>query len=52
MSDLIIYLMIGIAMVIGAKFGAQFANMLPLDVMRKGFGIFVILVGIKTFFGK
>lgn len=40
------------AMVIGAKFGAQFANMLPLDVLRKAFGIFVVLVGIKTFFGK
>lgn len=40
------------AMVIGAKFGAQFAHMLPLDVLRKAFGVFVILVGIKTFFGK
>lgn len=40
------------AMVIGAKFGAQFANMLPLDVLRKAFGVFVILIGIKTFFGK
>jgi uncharacterized membrane protein YfcA len=39
-------------MLISAKFGAQFANMLPLDVLRKSFGIFVILVGIKTFLGK
>jgi len=40
------------AMIIGAKFGAQLANALPLDVLRKGFGIFIILVGIKTFIGK
>ena len=40
------------AMVIGAKYGAQFANTLPMDTLRKAFGIFVILVGIKTFVGK
>lgn len=40
------------AMVISAKFGAQFANALPMDVLRKAFGVFVILVGIKAFFGK
>jgi uncharacterized protein len=39
-------------MVISAKFGAEFANMLPMDVLRKAFGIFVILVGIKTYLGK
>lgn len=51
-TDLYAGIIICLAMVIGAKFGAQFANMLPLDVMRKSFGIFVILIGIKTFFGK
>jgi uncharacterized protein len=51
-SDLYAGIVICIAMVISAKFGAQFANMLPLDVLRKAFGIFVILVGIKTFMGK
>lgn len=40
------------AMVIGAKFGAQFANTLPLEVLRKAFAIFVILIGIKTFIEK
>ena len=51
-TDLYAGLIICVAMVIGAKFGAQFANMLPLDIMRKAFGVFVILIGIKTFFGK
>ena len=45
-------IIICIAMVISAKFGAEFANMLPMDVLRKAFGIFVILVGIKTYLGK
>jgi uncharacterized membrane protein YfcA len=39
-------------MVISAKYGAQLANTLPMDVMRKAFGVFVILVGIKTFLVK
>lgn len=51
-TDLYAGIIICIAMVISAKFGAQFANMLPMDAMRKTFGIFVILVGIKTFLGK
>ncbi|MPM99027.1 hypothetical protein SDC9_146217 [bioreactor metagenome] len=51
-TDLYAGIIICLAMVIGAKFGAQFANSLPLEVLRKSFGIFVILVGIKTFFGK
>lgn len=51
-TDLYAGIIICLAMVIGAKFGAQFANTLPIDVMRKAFGIFVILIGIKTFFGK
>ena len=51
-TDLYAGIIICIAMIFSAKFGAQFANMLPTDVMRKAFGIFVILVGIKTFFGK
>jgi len=50
--DLYAGIIICLAMVIGAKFGAQFANTLPIDVMRKAFGIFVILIGLKTFFGK
>lgn len=45
-------LIICIAMLIGGKFGGQFANMLPVDIMKKAFGVFIILVGIKTIFGK
>ncbi len=51
-ADLYAGIIICIAMLISAKFGAQFANMLPIDVLRKSFGIFLILVGIKTFMGK
>jgi uncharacterized membrane protein YfcA len=51
-SDVYAGIIICIAMIICAKFGAQFATMLPLDVLRKAFGVFVILVGIKTYFGK
>jgi len=45
-------IVICIAMLIGAKFGAQFANMLPINILKKAFGLFIILVGIKTFLGK
>ena len=51
-TDIYAGIIICIAMLIGAKFGAQFANMLPVDVMKKAFGVFIILVGIKTVFGK
>jgi uncharacterized membrane protein YfcA len=51
-TDLYAGVIICIAMVISAKFGAQLANTLPLDIMRKAFGIFIILIGVKTFFGK
>jgi uncharacterized protein len=51
-TDVYAGIIICAAMIIGAKFGAQLANALPLDVLRKGFGIFIILVGIKTFIGK
>ena len=45
-------IIICITMLICAKFGGQLANALPINVMKKAFGIFVILVGIKTFIGK
>ena len=51
-TDVYAGIIICIAMVISAKFGAEFANTLPMDVLRKAFGIFVITIGIKTFFGK
>ena len=51
-ADLYAGIIICITMIICAKFGAQFANNLPLDVMKKTFGVFLILVGIKTYLGK
>lgn len=51
-ADLYAGITICIAMIISAKFVAQLATSLPLDIMRKAFGIFVILVGIKTVLGK
>lgn len=51
-TDLSAGIIICITMLICAKFGAQLANVLPINIMKKAFGIFIILVGIKTFFGK
>jgi uncharacterized membrane protein YfcA len=51
-ADLSAGIIICIAMVVGAKFGAQFANTLSADVMKKGLGIFFMLVGLKVFMGK
>lgn len=51
-ADLYAGIIICIAMIICSKFGAQFANNLPLDLMKKAFGVFLILVGIKTYLGK
>lgn len=50
--DLVAGLIICAAMLIGAKFGAQWANQLPMAVMKKAFGVFIVLVGIKMFLGK
>ena len=51
-TDVLAGIIICITMLICAKFGAQLANVLPINIMKKTFGIFIILVGIKTFFGK
>lgn len=51
-TDIAAGIIICITMLICAKFGGQLANVLPMNIMRKAFGIFVILVGIKTFLGK
>jgi hypothetical protein len=37
---------------LGAKFGAQIANMLLLDVMKKALRLFFALLGIKIYLGK
>lgn len=51
-TNIVAGIIICIAMLISAKFGAQLANMLPINIMKKSFGVFIILVGIKTVFGK
>lgn len=51
-TDLTAGIIICITMLLSAKFGGQLANVLPMNIMKKAFGIFVILVGIKTFLGK
>ena len=51
-TDIVAGIIICVAMVICAKFGSQLANILPMNIMKKAFGIFIILVGIKTVFGK
>jgi uncharacterized membrane protein YfcA len=51
-TDIFAGVIICITMVISAKFGGQLANIIPMGIMKKSFGIFVIIVGIKTFLGK
>lgn len=51
-TNILAGVIICIAMLISAKFGGQLANVLPVSVMKKAFGVFVILVGIKIFIGK
>lgn len=51
-TDLTAGIVICITMLLSAKFGGQLANVLPMNIMKKAFGIFVILIGIKTFLGK
>lgn len=51
-TDVVAGIIICITMLISAKFGGQLANILPINIMKKAFGIFIILVGIKTFLGK
>lgn len=51
-TNIVAGIIICISMLISAKFGAQLANIIPINIMKKAFGIFIILVGIKTVFGK
>ncbi|WAG57960.1 TSUP family transporter [Clostridium estertheticum] len=51
-TNIVAGIIICISMLISAKFGAQLANIIPINIMKKAFGIFIILVGIKTVFWK
>ncbi len=50
--DIIAGLTICITLFIGAKYGAQLANNLPVELLKKLFGVFLMLVGIKMLLGK
>lgn len=50
--DILAAIVICLTLFIGAKYGAQMANSLPIDLLRRLFGVFVILVGVKLILGK
>jgi len=37
---------------IGGYFGSKFALNIPQNIVKKSFAVFIILVGVKMFFGK
>jgi uncharacterized protein len=45
-------IIIAIAFVAGAYFGSLFALQIPSHILKKAFGVFIILVGLKMIMGK
>jgi uncharacterized membrane protein YfcA len=45
-------LIIAGAFFVGGYFGAKYAVKMPQDLLKKIFGVFLILVALKTIFGK
>jgi uncharacterized protein len=45
-------LIIAGAFFIGGYFGAKYAVKIPQDILKKVFGVFLLLVALKTIFGK
>lgn len=45
-------ILICIFLVIGSVFGAKLSHVIPVDMMRKLFGILTMLISIKLIFGK
>jgi len=43
---------IALAFFIGGYFGAKYAIRIPQDILKKIFGVFLLLVALKTIFGK
>lgn len=43
---------LALAFFVGAYFGSAWAIKMPIDTLKKLFGVLLILVGIKLFFGK
>jgi uncharacterized protein len=50
--DIRIALLLAIAFIAGSYFGSKLAIKLPTDVLKKIFGIFLLLVAIKMLFWK
>jgi uncharacterized membrane protein YfcA len=50
--DVVAGIIICATMLVFANFGGILANHLPTEVMKRAFGVFIILVGIKTVIGK
>jgi len=50
-TDIKTGLLIGLGLFFGAFVGSIFANSLSDDYMRRAFAVFVIIVGVKMFFG-
>lgn len=45
-------LVLAIFFVIGSYFGSKFVLSIPQATVKKGFAIFIILIGVKMLFGK
>jgi uncharacterized membrane protein YfcA len=45
-------ILIVVFLVIGSIFGSRLANNLPIEVLKKGFGILMILISLKMIFSK
>ncbi|KZL92639.1 sulfite exporter TauE/SafE family protein [Clostridium magnum] len=50
--DVLAGILICIFLVIGSVFGAKLSHVIPIDMMRKLFGILMALISIKLIFGK
>ncbi len=45
-------ILICLFLVIGSVFGAKIANIIPLSILKKGFGVLMILISLKMIFSK
>lgn len=50
--DLKAGILICIFLVIGSVFGAKIANIIPLSILKKSFGVLMLLISLKMIFSK
>lgn len=50
--DVLAGILICIFLVIGSVLGAQISHVIPVDIIRKLFGILMMLIAVKLIFGK